>query len=74
MPKVPELIQRHEKWRSECMNLIASENVTSEAVRHLLASDFGHRYTLPLNRYLHGVYVDNAYRGTKYVDEVESYG
>ena len=74
MPQVLELVRHHEKWRSECINLIASENVTSDAVRQLLASDFGHRYTLPLNMDLHGVFVENAYRGTKYVDEVESYG
>ncbi len=74
MPGVLEFVRRHREWRSECINLIASENVTSEAVRGLLASDFGHRYTLPLNMDLHGVFVENAYRGTRYVDEVESYG
>lgn len=75
MSRVLEFTQRHEKWRSkDCINLIASENVTSEAVRQLLASDFGHRYTLPLNMDIHGVFVENAYRGTKYIDQVESYG
>ncbi|MFQ6106337.1 MAG: serine hydroxymethyltransferase [Thermoplasmata archaeon] len=74
MPKVLEFVKQHEKWRSECINLIPSENVTSDALRKLLASDFGHRYTLPLNEYLHGVFVDNAYRGAEYIDEVESYG
>jgi glycine hydroxymethyltransferase len=74
MPRVLESVRSHEKWRSECINLIASENVASEDVRKLLASDFGHRYTLPFNRDLHGVFVENAYRGTKYVDEVESHG
>ncbi|MFQ6127956.1 MAG: serine hydroxymethyltransferase [Thermoplasmata archaeon] len=75
MPRVLEFIRRHEKWRLEdCINLIASENVTSEAARRILASDFGHRYTLPLNTDIHGVFVENAYRGTRYIDRVESYG
>jgi glycine hydroxymethyltransferase len=75
MSRVLEFTQRHEKWRSnDCINLITSENVTSEAVRQLLASDFGHRYTLPLNMDIHGVFVENAYRGTRYIDQVESYG
>jgi glycine hydroxymethyltransferase len=74
MPRVLESVRSHEKWRSECINLIASENVASDGVRQLLASDFGHRYTLPFNKDLHGVFVENAYRGTKYLDEVESHG
>lgn len=74
MSRILEIVKRHEKWRSECINLIPSENVTSEAVRSLLASDFGHRYTLPLGEVLHGVFVDNAYRGAKHIDEVETLG
>lgn len=75
MSRALDFTQRHEKWRSEdCINLIVSENVTSDAVRQLLASDFGHRYTLPLNMDIHGVFVENAYRGTRYIDQIESYG
>lgn len=75
MSRVLDYAQRHEKWRSkDCINLIVSENVTSDAVRQLLASDFGHRYTLPLNMDIHGVLVENAYRGTRYTDQIETYG
>jgi glycine hydroxymethyltransferase len=59
------LTQKHEKWRGEeCINLIPSENVTSHAVRSLLSSDFGHRYTSP----------DKFYCGTHLMDEIEEYG
>lgn len=46
------------------MNLIPSENVTSEQVRRLLATDFGHRYTAP----------DRFYAGAKFTDEIQDYG
>jgi glycine hydroxymethyltransferase len=71
--KLFNLLSQHEKWRmKECINLIPSENVTSKAVRDLLASDLGHRYTLFLNSMLHGVMIENAYGGTKYTDQIET--
>jgi glycine hydroxymethyltransferase len=67
------LLAKHTKWRmQETLNLIPSENVTSEAVRSLLASDLGHRYTLKVNDWLHGVFIQNAYGGTKYTDLIET--
>lgn len=55
-------LKRHERWRAEqCLNLIPSENVTSPAVRRILGSDLGHRYTA----------VDHFYLGSKYTDLVE---
>jgi glycine hydroxymethyltransferase len=75
MRDVLSLAHRQEAWRlKRCINLIPSENVTSPQVRTLLASDFGHRYSLPLDREIHGTYVENAYRGTRYLDQVESLG
>lgn len=63
--EILSLAQRHEKWRGrECVNLIPSENVTSPAVRSLLSSDFGHRYTSP----------DKFYLGTHFIDEMEECG
>jgi len=56
------------------LNLQCSENVTSEAVRKMLSSDMGHRYTLPMNQEVHGSFVENAYRGTRYMDEIEGRG
>lgn len=59
------LCRDQDAWRSETINLIASENVLSPAARALLDSDFHHRYAEghPGARY---------YEGTKYIDEVES--
>lgn len=59
------LVWKHEKWRwIECINLIPSENVMSPAVRSLLSSDLGHRYTS----------TDKFYMGTRFLDEIEQYG
>jgi len=59
------LVQRHEQWRGqESINLIPSENITSPAVRSLLSSDLGHRYTSR----------QGFYMGTRFIDEIEQYG
>lgn len=59
------LVDKHEDWREkQCLNLIPSENVMSPAVRELLSSDFGNRYTN----------VDGFYMGTRFTDEMEQYG
>ena len=61
--KLNRTLQSHEGWRREqCLNLIASENVTSPAVRKILGSDLGHRYTAP----------DHFYMGCKFIDQSES--
>jgi len=60
-------VDSQNRWRKvECINLIASENVTSPAVDRVYASDFSHRYAEgdPWKRY---------YNGTKYIDELEEY-
>ncbi|MEM3641280.1 MAG: hypothetical protein QXH37_05110 [Candidatus Bathyarchaeia archaeon] len=63
--EILSLVKKHEQWRGkECLNLIPSENVMSPAVRSLLASDLGHRYTAR----------DRFYMGTKFIDEIEQYG
>ena len=55
-------LAKHERWRTEqCLNLIASENVTSPTVRRILGCDLGHRYTAP----------DHFYMGAEFTDEVE---
>ena len=60
-----KLINGQNEWRSRTINLIASENVLSRQVRSLAGSDFAHRYAEghPGERY---------YRGTSYIDEIES--
>ncbi|MEM2521832.1 MAG: hypothetical protein QXW82_01605 [Candidatus Bathyarchaeia archaeon] len=63
--EILNLVRAHEQWRGkECLNLIPSENVMSPAVRNLLSSEIGHRYTSR----------DCFYMGTKYMDELERYG
>ncbi|MFQ6074311.1 MAG: hypothetical protein ACE5KC_03735, partial [Candidatus Bathyarchaeia archaeon] len=63
--EILSLVRKHEDWRvKECLNLIPSENVMSPAVRSLLSSDLGHRYTSR----------DEFYMGTKFIDEIELHG
>ena len=42
--KLKGLISTHTEWRRQCINLIASENVSSPAVHEALGSDLGGRY------------------------------
>jgi glycine hydroxymethyltransferase len=63
---VTRSVRAHHKWFSESLPLIASENITSPAVRQLLASDFGHRYA-------EGKVGHRYYQGVKYIDEVEQH-
>jgi glycine hydroxymethyltransferase len=63
---VTRSVRAHHKWFRESLPLIASENITSPAVRQLLASDFGHRYA-------EGKVGHRYYQGVKYIDEVEQY-
>ena len=62
--QIQKLIELQNKWRKECLNLIASENVMSPLAEKLYLSDFIHRYAegLPFKRY---------YQGTRYIDELE---
>lgn len=65
--KVRSTVNAQDNWRkNECINLIASENVTSRLVDSVYSSDFSHRYAEgdPWKRY---------YNGTKYIDELEEY-
>ncbi len=62
---IENLIEKQNRWRDRCINLIASENVVSRRVRCQAGSDFAHRYAEghPGERY---------YRGTSYIDEIEN--
>lgn len=73
--KIEGLIEKHRNWRENCLNMIASENITSNAVRDAVASDFGHRYAEGLlgGRDEEGLQIfERFYQGTKYFDEIES--
>jgi len=61
---IEALVKEQNEWRGRCVNLIASENVTSRRVRGVMGSDFAHRYAEghPGERY---------YQGTEIIDEIE---
>ncbi|WP_201383687.1 serine hydroxymethyltransferase [Ktedonobacter sp. SOSP1-85] len=67
---IEQLLEQQEQWRQrQAINLIASENTPSEAVRRVQNSDFMGRYAEghpnepgKVNRY---------YQGTRYIDEIE---
>ena len=59
-----KLLQEHHKWFQESIPLIASENVSSPAVRETLASDLGHRYA-------EGWPGERVYAGCVYIDQIE---
>lgn len=61
------LLQQHTDYRNSCLNLVASENYSSEKVRGYLNSDFGNRY---------GCYATmkpeiREYPGNQYINEFE---
>jgi len=58
------IVREHHVFRSSCLNLIASENVTSSGVRRLLTCDMGHRYAV-------GFLYERMYRGCEYIDKLE---
>ena len=57
-------VRAHEKWFSESLPLIASENVASRHVREVMSSDLGHRYA-------EGCPGERVYAGCKYIDQIE---
>jgi len=61
---VIRLMKEHHAWFSESIQLIASENSPSLAVREALMCDFG-------NRYAEGWPGERVYAGCRYIDQVE---
>lgn len=62
--EVISLVKQHEKWISESLPLVASENVASRTVRQVLSSDLGHRYA-------EGWPGERVYAGCKFIDKIE---
>jgi glycine hydroxymethyltransferase len=64
MKKILTLLKKHQNWRKNCLNLIASENVMSPMAKKVYLSDLMHRYAegMPYKRY---------YQGLKYFDQIE---
>ncbi|MHA1925168.1 MAG: serine hydroxymethyltransferase [Candidatus Thorarchaeota archaeon] len=62
--QVFDLIEKHDTWMQNTINLIASENVSSPAVRSAIVCDFR-------DRYAEGWPGERVYAGCKFIDEVE---
>lgn len=61
---IVSLVKQHEKWFSESLPLVASENVASQGVREVLSSDLGQRYA-------EGWPGERVYAGCRYIDKIE---
>jgi len=67
---IEEIVARQNRWRqTETINLIASENTPSEAVRRVQNSDFMGRYAEGHPN--EGEKINRYYQGTRYIDEIE---
>ncbi|MHA1238640.1 MAG: serine hydroxymethyltransferase [Candidatus Odinarchaeia archaeon] len=62
--RIFSLLESHHNWMKQTINLIASENVASPAVREATICDFS-------DRYAEGWPGERVYAGCKYIDEVE---
>ncbi len=72
--KVISLVEKHNFYRNNSINLLPSENIISEKVKIILGSDLASRYSLMMDSSIHGIKVKNAYGGTKYFDSILNYG
>ena len=67
---IEDIIAQENTWRqTQAINLIASENTPSEAVRRVQNSDFMGRYAEGHPN--EGDKVNRYYQGTRYIDEIE---
>ncbi|MGH2497523.1 MAG: serine hydroxymethyltransferase [Ktedonobacteraceae bacterium] len=67
---IEKIIAQEDSWRqTQTINLIASENTPSEAVRRVQISDFMGRYAEGHPN--EGDKVNRYYQGTRYIDEIE---
>lgn len=51
MGRIFDLVEEHTSYRKETINLVPSENITTESSRHLFCTDLVHRYENPLKVY-----------------------
>ncbi|MDO5851463.1 MAG: serine hydroxymethyltransferase [Methanobacteriaceae archaeon] len=63
--KIRNLTKEHTEWMKNSINLIASENITSKAVKEAVSSDLSHRYA-------EGLPGERLYEGCGYIDEIEN--
>ncbi|MDF2956236.1 MAG: Glycine/serine hydroxymethyltransferase [Candidatus Alkanophagales archaeon MCA70_species_2] len=62
---VLEAVRKHHELYQSCLPMIASENITSNIVRKLLASDLSHRYA-------EGDVGNRYYQGCEFIDVIEA--
>ena len=70
MSEILRLVRAHNHFRARSINLLPSENILSTNVKQALGSDLASRYSLEIHDVVHGEYVDNAYFGTKFSEEI----
>lgn len=64
--KIKEIKENQDNWRkTECINLIASENVTSPFADQMYLNDAAHRYA-------EGKTWARHYQGSRFIDEIDS--
>ncbi len=74
MNDILSIVRKNDKWRRSSINLLPSENMVSPKVLEILGSDLAGRYSYKINDYVHNVYIENAYRGTGYFEQILEYG
>jgi len=70
LKKIKEIVKRHNRWRKECLNLIASENVLSPLAEKFLISDFIGRYNE--HQIKDGEFLE-YYQGVKFSSQIEKF-
>lgn len=63
--EIVDAVRKHHELYKNALPMIASENITSNKVRMLLASDLSHRYA-------EGEVGNRFYQGCKYIDVIET--
>lgn len=74
MNDILSIVKKNNEWRRTSINLLPSENMVSPKVLEILGSDLAGRYSYKINNYVHNVYIENAYRGTRYFEQILDYG
>jgi glycine hydroxymethyltransferase len=63
--EIRDIMKEHTQWMENSMNLIASENITSSAVKEAMVSDLSHRYA-------EGLPCERLYEGCHLFDNIEN--
>src|SRR6476646_11104693 len=67
--KIKQILGDHHAYRQSCVNLIASENLTSPAVTRLQSNELSHRY----GDYRGINQKDRKYQGNRHIIRLEQY-